>query len=181
MSLWSSTRISKSSVKKRGSWEKIIGSKKSENSSIKLSQHYIDRRNQQIMHICSQSSENSKYTQSDEYSRCLMKIEYTLYLRKIEMIAMVPSSTLQNTAVIFCESRDKWTRTRTNVATVEHGVQNLRRVKSLCLHVQDEIPRCWVELSANWWLAWCISTPSQTFISSSVFIKRYTQEIKLSG
>ena len=36
MSLWSSTRVSKSSVKKGGSWEKKIGSKKSENSSIKL-------------------------------------------------------------------------------------------------------------------------------------------------
>ena len=36
MSLWSSTRVSKSSVKKGGSWEKKIGSKKSEKSSIKL-------------------------------------------------------------------------------------------------------------------------------------------------
>ena len=129
------------------------------------------------MQICSQSSEHSTCTQSDEYSRCCpMKIECTVYLHKIEMIAMVPSSTFQNTA-IFCESRDKWTRTRTNVATVEHGVQNLRLVKSLCLLVEDEIPIWWVELNAKWWLAWCISTPSQTFVSSSVFIKRYTQEI----
>ena len=77
-----------------------------------------------------------------------MKIEYTLDLCKIEMIAMVPSSTFQNTA-ICCESRDKWTRTRTSVATVEHGVHNLRRVKSLCLLKEDEIPRWWVELNAN--------------------------------
>ena len=77
-----------------------------------------------------------------------MKIEYTLDLCKIEMIAMVPSSTFQNIA-IFCESRDKWTRTRTSVATVEHGVHNLQRVKSLCLLKEDEIPRWWVELNAN--------------------------------
>ena len=101
------------------------------------------------MQICSQSSEHSTCTQSDEYSRCCpMKIECTVYLHKIEMIAMVPSSTFQNTA-IFCESRDKWTRTRTNVATVEHGVQNLRLVKSLCLLVEDEIPIWWVELNAK--------------------------------
>ena len=46
---------------------------------------------------------------------CLMRIGYILNLRKIGMVTMVPS-TFQNTA-ICCWSRDKWTRTRTNVAT----------------------------------------------------------------
>ena len=67
---------------------------------LQISRHYIDRRNQQIMQICSQYSEYSTCTQSDEYSCCcLMKIGYTLYLRKIGMVVMVPSSTFQSKTI----------------------------------------------------------------------------------
>ena len=67
---------------------------------LQISQHYIDRRNQQIMQMCSQFSEHSTCTQSDEYSRCcLMKIGYLLYLRKIGMVVMISSSTFQSTTI----------------------------------------------------------------------------------
>ena len=69
---------------------------------LQISQHYIDRRNQQIMQMCSQFSEHSTCTQSDEYCRwCLMKIGYLLYLRKIGMVVMISSSTFQS-ATICC-------------------------------------------------------------------------------
>ena len=67
---------------------------------LQTSQHYIDRRNQQIMQMCSQFSEHSTCTQSDEYSRCcLMKIGYLLDLRKIGMVVMISSSTFQSTTI----------------------------------------------------------------------------------